>query len=78
LAELSWSGLTARKMLLEPSRGMIDDRFNRARFWKQVTGARDDFQPALTTDARKRLLVEFDDAMIISADDKKCRGPDLL
>jgi hypothetical protein len=66
------------KMLLEPFRGMIDDRFHCARFWKEMTGTRDDDQPALTTDARQRLLVEFDDATIVSTDDQKCRGPDIL
>ena len=43
-----------------------------------MTGTRYDDQPTPATDARERLLVEFDDAMVVSANEQECRGSDLL
>ena len=62
-----------RQIGLEPSRRMGRDGFERARFGKEMRGARNDLDRLGPSEPRQRLLVQLDHAEVVAADDQKRR-----
>ena len=64
-------GMTYDEIAFEPTRGVFDDRLQRARFRKEMGGARNNLDRFWSLQHRERLFVQFDYAEINAADDQQ-------
>lgn len=64
-------------MFVQPVKGIINDRVERARLLEQMTSAGHDAQFLFTSQRRQRLFIEQHDVVILAADDQHCGGGDM-
>ena len=60
-------------MVDEPFCRALDDALQRARLLEKMGGARNDIETVAAAERLLRAAIEFDDAIIQSADDQQCR-----
>ena len=67
----------ALKMLFEPFARQVRDLFERPGFFEKMRGAGDDLESLFATELRQRLLIEFDNDVVVAADQEQRGGFDM-